>query len=164
MQPHRVVARRSCAKPRTPAGSARPPFPSTPIRPPAPTVVARRGLRSPRARAWLPLLLAPVTVSLAAIVATLCGLPSTAVVLIAVGVGLLGGLLAHRAAGRLVAGAVLVVAQPFEPGDRVRVFVPELDRSADAELLRIGPVMTTLCTESGVLVVPTGELLRLPPA
>jgi small-conductance mechanosensitive channel len=121
-------------------------------------------LHSPRARAWLPLLLAPLTVSLAAIVATLCGLPGFEVVLVAVLVAIAGGLLAHRAARRLVTGAVLVVARPFAPGDRVRVYVPELGRTADAELLRIGPLTTTLCTDSGVLVVPTGELLAPPPA
>jgi small-conductance mechanosensitive channel len=122
------------------------------------------GLRSPRARAWLPLLLAPVTVSLSAIVATLSGLPAMAVVLVAAAVAVIGGLIGHRAAGRLVTGAVLVVARPFAPGDRVRVYVPDLGRSAEAELVRIGPVTTTLCTESGVLVVPTGELLSSPPA
>jgi small-conductance mechanosensitive channel len=122
------------------------------------------GLRSPRARAWLPLLLAPATVSLSAIVATLSGLPAIGVLLVALLVALGGGLVAHRAAGRLVTGAVLVLARPFAPGDRVRLYVPELGRPTDAELVRIGPITTTLCTDSGVLVVPTGELLTTPPA
>ena len=170
MQLLRAEARRTCAgargpagSARTPAGSARTPFPSTPVNRPVPVVPAR-GLHSPRARAWLPLLLAPVTVSLAAVIATSIGLSAFGVLLVAIVVAVVGGLIAHRAAGRLVTGAVLVVARPFAPGDRVRVYVPELGRTADAELLRIGPLTTTLCTDSGVLVVPTGELLRPPPA
>jgi len=164
MQLLRAEARRTCAGARGPAGSARTPFPGTRIDRPVPAVAPARGLHSPRARAWLPLLLAPLTVSLAVIVATLYGLPAVGVALVAAAVAVVGGLIAHRAAGRLVAGAVLVVARPFAPGDRVRLYVPELGRVADAELLRIGALTTTLCTDSGVLVVPTGELLRLPPA
>jgi len=164
MQLLRAEARRTCADARGPAGSARTPFPSTRIDRAVPAVLPARGLHSPRARAWLPLLLAPVTVSVAAIVATLSGLPAFGVLLVAAAVAVGGGLIAHRAARRLVTGAVLVVARPFAPGDRVRVYVPELGRVLDAELLRIGPLTTTLCTDSGVLVVPTGELLRTPPA
>ena len=164
MQVLRAEARRTCAGARGPAGSARTPFPSTRIDKPVPTVAPARGLHSPRARAWVPLLLAPLTVSLAAIAATLSGLPAFGVLLVALAVAVIGGLVAHRAAGRLVTGAVLVVARPFAPGDRVRVYVAELGRLADAELLRIGPLTTTLCTDSGVLVVPTGDLLRTPPA
>jgi small-conductance mechanosensitive channel len=98
------------------------------------------------------------------VVTTSAGWSATAVLLACALVAVVGGVLAHRAVGRLVSGSMLAVARPFAPGDRLRLYVPELGRVAEAELVRVGPLTATLCTDSGVLVVPTGDLLRLPPA
>jgi small-conductance mechanosensitive channel len=119
---------------------------------------------SPRTRAGLPFLLAPVTVSGVAIVGTLAGLSISAVIVVAAITAVLGALVAHRSVARLLSGSMLSVARPFAPGDRLRAYVPELGRVVEAELVRIGPLTTTLCTDTGVLVVPTGDLLRVPPA
>ena len=164
MQLLRAEARRSCAEARGAVPSSRTRFPHTRLPGPVPSGGAAHGLHSPRARAWLPLLLAPVTVSLTGVIAILAGLPALTVLLVTAAVALGGALLAHRAVGRFFAGAVLLLARPFAPGDRLRVYVAELGGVTEAELLRVGLLTTTLCTDSGVLVVPTGELLRVPPA
>lgn len=164
MQLLRAEARRSCAEARGSVSPARTLFPRTRVTGPVRSVAAGGRLHSPRARAWLPPLLAPVTVSLSAVAATLAGLSALAVLLVSAAVALVGALLAHRAVGRFFAGLVLLLARPFAPGDRLRLYVPELGRVAETELLRIGLLTATLCTDSGVLVVPTGELLRVPPA
>jgi Mechanosensitive ion channel len=163
MQLLRTEARRSDPELRRPAPSSRTRFPCTRLSGSLPSVGSARHLHSPRARAWLPLLAAPLTVSLAAVLAAFAGLSSVGVVLVAVAVGLAGGVLAHRAVSRFFAGAVLLLARPFVPGDRLRVYVAELGGVTEAELVRVGLLTTTLCTDSGVLIVPTGELLRVPP-
>lgn len=164
MQLLRAEARRTCAEPRGPVASPRTRFPRTRVTQSVPTIESGRLLHSPRARAGLPLLLAPVTIAATAVVAVAAGLSARAVLLVSAAVALAGGVLAHRAVGRLFAGAVLLLARPFAPGDRLRLYVPELGRVVETQLLRIGLLTATLCTESGVLRVPTGELLRVPPA
>jgi len=79
-------------------------------------------------------------------------------------VAVAGALVAHRTVASLLAGAVLLLARPFAAGDRLRLYVPELGAVAEAVLLRTGLVTSTLCTGSGVLVVPNRALLRVPPS
>jgi small-conductance mechanosensitive channel len=118
---------------------------------------------SRRARATAPLVLAPVLIGGTAGLGVAAGLSTAAVLGLAVAVTLVGALIAHRTVASVLAGAVLLLARPFAPGDRLRVYVPELGGVTEAVLLRIGLVTTTLCTGSGVLVVANNQLLRVPP-
>jgi small-conductance mechanosensitive channel len=123
------------------------------------------GRREPdRTRAGFPLLLAPVTIALTAVGATVVGLTPLGVLLVTALVAVAGALVAHRTVTNVLAGGLLVLARPFTPGDRLRLYVPELARIEEAQLMHIGVVTTTLCTGSGVLVVPNAQLLRVPPA
>jgi small-conductance mechanosensitive channel len=63
-----------------------------------------------------------------------------------------------------LAGIALLLARPYSPGERVRLYAPELRATVDAEVVRVGLVQTTLASPSGVFVVPNTRLLRTPPA
>lgn len=79
---------------------------------------------------------------------------------------------AHRTVSSLAAGAGIRLAQPYAPGERVRVHLPSLDRTVDAEVVRVGAANTTLVVRdagfdfdglSGVdsmIVVPNNLMLR----
>ena len=120
--------------------------------------------RSQRARATAPLVAAPVMIALTALFGAAIGLPVAFVLGLTVLVAVTGAVIAHRTVASVLAGAVLLLARPFAPGDRLRMYVPELGGVTEAVLLRIGLVTTTLCTSSGVLVVANNQLLRVPPA
>jgi len=107
---------------------------------------------------------APAVVAATAVLAVLCGLATGTVLMITAAAALAAGLVAHRTGASLLAGVVLALARPFAPGERLRLDVPELGGVAEAQLLRTGLLTTTLCTGSGVLVVPNAELLRVPAA
>ena len=119
---------------------------------------------SKRARATLPLLIAPVAIALTAVLGETVGLSTIPVLGLTVFVAVAGGLVAHRTVASVLAGVVLLLARPFAAGDRLRLYVPELGEVAEAVLLRTGLVTSTLCTGSGVLVVPNRALLRIPPS
>jgi small-conductance mechanosensitive channel len=114
-----------------------------------------------RARAWAPVLLAPIAITASALAAMVAGLAAPAVVAVALAVAVAGGLVAHRTVSSVLAGLMLLLARPFTPGDRLRVVVAELG-AVEAVVLRIGLVTTTLCTATGVLVLPNDQLLRAP--
>ena len=118
---------------------------------------------SRRARATAPLVVAPVFIALTAVLGVTLGLPAAFVLGLTVLVAVTGAVIAHRTVASVLAGAVLLLARPFAPGDRLRGYVPELGGVTEAVLLRIGLVTTTLCTGSGVLVVANHQLLRVPP-
>jgi len=84
-------------------------------------------------------------------------LPATVLLLLAVAV-------AHRRAlSDLAAGVTLLVAQPYQPGERVLVHL-DGGRTVEAELLQVRPLRTTLCTSEGVLAVRNTHMLRAPAA
>ena len=88
-------------------------------------------------------------------------------VVLYVGSGLVvaAALIAARAVlGNALAGVTLLLARPYNPGERVRLYAPELGGDVEAEVVRVGLVQTTLASASGVFVVPNTRLLRTPPA
>jgi hypothetical protein len=84
----------------------------------------------------------------------------------------LSSVAAHRTVGSLAAGAGIRLAQPYGEGERVCVHLPSLDRTVQAEVLRVGAANTTLVVRdagfgfdgrSGVdsiVVVPNNVMLR----
>lgn len=88
------------------------------------------------------------------------GLPAAAIVGVVLGVTLLAAVAARRTLASLLAGAGIRVAQPYEPGEQIRVFVPSLASVQDAEVVRVGPANTVLLTEHGVVLVPNARMLR----
>ena len=111
------------------------PHPRRPAVPARSVIVSRRGARDPRrARRRRPSIVMP---------------PSSAIV---------GAFVARRSVGRLVSGVGCSSwRRPCAPGDRLRVVRPGARRVVDAELVRIGPLTTTLCTDPGLLEVPQPE-------
>ena len=121
-------------------------------------------LRS-RARSAHAPVVAPLALSGLVQVATIgtavaLGLSWFVVLAIAVGMAALTTVVLRRTIGSLLAGAGLLVAQPYEPGEQVRVFVPALGSVQDAEIVRVGPVNTTLMTGTGIVLVPNVDMLR----
>jgi small-conductance mechanosensitive channel len=114
--------------------------------------------------ATAPLVVAPFVVGLAAGLAAVCGLSLLAVIGVAAAVAVAGALIAHRTVASVLAGLVLLLAQPYAPGERLRLYVPELGRVTEADVLRIGLVTTTLCTGLGVVVLPNRQLLAGAPS
>src|SRR3954451_23594177 len=116
---------------------------------------ARREQASTRpAHLTLPFLAAVIGIGGAALISTLNGLPLAAVVGITLAVALAGAFVAHRSVLNVLAGVTLLVVRPFAPGERVRLSAPADGPPIEAELVRVGLANTTLCTESGLLVVP----------
>ena len=66
----------------------------------------------------------------------------------------------RRSFGSLVAGAGIRVAQPYVPGEQVRLFIPSRAAVEVAEVVRVGPANTTLATEDGLVLVPNAVMLR----
>jgi small-conductance mechanosensitive channel len=108
-------------------------------------------------------LLAPVTIGSAALVAHAAGLPILGVFVVALVVGIAGAAAAHRTVSSLLAGTMLLLARPFERGDRLRLYVPDLGETTDVEVIRVGLLTSTVCTGSGVMVVANADLLRPAP-
>ena len=106
-------------------------------------------------------LAASLLVQAAAVVGgALIGLPLLAIVLVMIGIAVLTVVASRRTVGSLLAGAGIRVAQPYGPGEQIRVFVPALNSVEDAEIVRVGAANTTLLTERGVVVVPNAQMLR----
>jgi small-conductance mechanosensitive channel len=111
-----------------------------------------------------PLLTALVTIALAAAAASLAGLSFYLVAAITVAVAVLGGIVAHRTVGGLIAGIGLLVIRPYSAGERLRITSPIDCTMIEVEVIRLGIVNTTLATPDGMLVVPNTRLIRgLPP-
>jgi small-conductance mechanosensitive channel len=110
-------------------------------------------------RLAVPLLAAVVVIGASALVSVLIGLPLLAVLGITLGVAVLGAVVAHRPVANVLAGITLLVVRPFAPGERVRLPATDDGAPLDAEILRIGLANTTLCTGSGLLVVPNNRML-----
>ena len=81
---------------------------------------------------------------------------ASAVVLVA----LAGALASYRTTINLVAGILLLVVRPYQPGERVRLQQPRSHAAFEAEVVRLGLVNTTLANESGLLVVPNVRMLQ----
>ncbi|HEV7205770.1 MAG TPA: hypothetical protein VGN18_14265 [Jatrophihabitans sp.] len=128
---------------------------------------ARRHCADRRARAsarptpvLAPLTSAVVAVLLSVAVTLVLGLPDDLVVLVGGGVALVAAVLGRRTVESLVAGAGMRLAQPYSPGEQVRLFVPTLHSVVDAEIVRVGPANTTLMVAGGLLVVPNSRMLK----
>lgn len=111
---------------------------------------------------------APVAATLAliavgAVVLTVLGFSVAATAGILFATALAGAVAAHRTTTSVLAGITLWLVQPFQPGERVRIFAPERHAVVEAELVRIGLVNTTLATEAELLVVANARLLRPAP-
>lgn len=84
-------------------------------------------------------------------------------------VALAAGVAARRTLASLAAGAGLLIAQPYCPGEQVRVYVPSLGSVVDAEIVRVGIANTTLLVREGggangaLVVVANGLMLRPAP-
>jgi small-conductance mechanosensitive channel len=141
---------------------------------------ARRACRKHRQRidalpahVVAPLAVASGAVGGAALSAHWLGLPLLGVLAVVFVATMLAALAAHRAISSLAAGAGILLAQPYRPGDRVRVYVPALGDTVDAEVVRVGAANTTLlvrgvdgrshpgCTGAERLIlVPNNRMLR----
>lgn len=126
----------------------------------------RRGpQRRPRARTHHARVVGPLVLSCvvqlgAIVLAVLLGVPLLGVLFLILGIAVLTAVLSRRTVSSLVAGAGIRVAQPYGPGEQIRVFVPSLDRVEDAEIVRVGAANTTLMTASGIVLVPNAQMLR----
>ncbi len=116
--------------------------------------------RSGHARVVRPLVLWSLVQIAVVVGGVLLGLPFPAIVGVVVVLVAVSGFACRRTVGSLVAGAGLRVAQPFEPGEQIRVYIPSLDSVQDAEIVRVGPANTTLATAGGIVLVPNADMLR----
>jgi small-conductance mechanosensitive channel len=124
------------------------------------TLARREQAAASPVRLTVPVLSAVVAIGAAALISAFVGLPLLAVFGITLTVAVLGAVVAHRPVQNVLAGITLLVVRPFAPGERVR-----LDATLDgapivAEIVRVGLANTTLCTGTGLLVVPNSQLLR----
>lgn len=116
-----------------------------------------------------PLTLAGVAIGLSLVGAYWLDLPTLGVIAVVVAVAVAAALAARRTVSSLAVGAGVLLAQPYRAGDEVRVYVPALQRTIDAEVVRVGAANTTLLVRdadgisSGVdslVVVPNNQMLR----
>ena len=63
----------------------------------------------------------------------------------------------------LGAGATLLLAQPYNPGEQIRVYLDDAHDIIDAEVLQVRLLRTTLCTDTGMLAVRNAHMLRTTP-
>ena len=124
------------------------------------TVARREQASTSPASLTLPVLSAVVVIGAAALISSRIGLPLLAVASITVAVALAGAVVAHRAVLNVLSGVTLLVVRPFAPGERVRLTAPEVAPPLEAEIVRVGLANTTLCTGSGLLVVPNRRMLQ----
>lgn len=88
-----------------------------------------------------------------------------------VGAGLAGvvlGIAAQQSLGNVFAGIVLIMARPFEIGDRIRIRSGALGGIFDARVREMSLTYVTLQTDDGPLKIPNSGMLaagiyRLPP-
>jgi small-conductance mechanosensitive channel len=112
------------------------------------------------ARLTRPLLAAVIGIGGAAVVSNALGYSFGAVLAITAVVTVAGAMVAHRSVSSIFAGLLLLLARPYAPGERVRLYSPRHARTIDAEIVRVGLANTTLCTGTGLLLVPNARLLR----
>jgi hypothetical protein len=125
-----------------------------------PCAARRARASSTPARVGVPLGASIAAVVLSIAVTNLAGLSGAMVAIVAGAVAVGAGVAARRTLGSLAAGAGLLLARPYYPGERVRLYVPSLRSVVDAEIVRVGPANTTLMTSGGLVVVPNGRMLR----
>lgn len=99
----------------------------------------------------------------AAVALTALGLSSGVVIAAVVLIAAAGAVLNRRTTASLAAGVTLLFARPYLPGERLRLYSPELGRPVEAELVRVGLVNSTLATAFGLLVVANTRLLGSQP-
>ncbi|MEO9139337.1 MAG: hypothetical protein ABI345_09760 [Jatrophihabitans sp.] len=110
-----------------------------------------------------PVAVTGVAAGLTAAGLTVLGLPVDVVAGFVLLVVAVGAILARRTTASLAAGATLLIARVYLPGERVRLYASEVHSYIDAAIVRIGPVNTTLATSEGLLVVANTRLLRAAP-
>lgn len=114
------------------------------------------------ARLTGPALLTLILAALAATLLVAAGSSVLAVVGVVALIALTAAVIAHRTTASFFYGVALRLVQPFQRGERIRLYSTEFERFVDAVVVRIGFVNTTLATDSGVLVVPNTRMLRTP--
>jgi small-conductance mechanosensitive channel len=88
------------------------------------------------------------------------GAPISSVLLVAFGFVCLIAIAAREYIADIAAGAVLRYAQPYKPGDTVHLYCLNEHRYVDATVVKLGPVRTSLESETGSIVaVPNHSLL-----
>jgi hypothetical protein len=116
-----------------------------------------------------PLTFAGIAIALSAVAAHWLDLPTLGVIVVVSAVTVVAALAARSTVSSLAVGAGVLLAQPYRAGDQVRVYVPALRRTVDAEVVRVGAANTTLLVRdadgasSGVdslVVVPNNRMLR----
>jgi hypothetical protein len=130
----------------------------------APRVCAPRSPPAPipRARVSPPLAATAIITGGVAVTTGVLGSAALYVPLIVIA-GLVALASVHEVFGSIGAGLTLLLARPYNPGERVRLYVPELGQEVNAEIVRLGLVSTTLATDTGLLALPNSRLLRVAP-
>ncbi|WP_460604657.1 hypothetical protein [Jatrophihabitans fulvus] len=131
---------------------------------------ARRALAARRERAFsrpAPLL-APLAATVAVagavvLLLLLLGAGAPVVVAGAAAVAVAGLVLAHRTTASVAAGISLLLIRPYQPGERVRLYLPERASLVEAEIVRIGLLNTLLASEDGLVAVANTRMLRAAP-
>jgi small-conductance mechanosensitive channel len=126
------------------------------------TAARREQAAASPVRLTLPVLSAVVVIGAAALISVLLGLSLLAVLGITLAAAVSGAAVAHRSLANVLAGLTLLVVRPFAPGERVRLDAVPGRPELEAELVRVGLANTTLCTGSGLLVVPNRLMLGRP--
>ncbi|MBE7187039.1 hypothetical protein [Jatrophihabitans endophyticus] len=125
------------------------------------TVAQRRErARSMPARVVLPVVLAGGAQVLLILGCLALGFPTALVVACAVALAIVSAVIHRRTVGSLIAGAGIRVAQPYVPGEQVRLFVPTSDAVVTGEIVRVGPANTTLMIDDGLVRVPNSRMFR----
>lgn len=109
------------------------------------------------------LVLATLVDALVIAAAITAGLSPLVVVAVAAATVLVVALATQHSLRSALAGLTLMLVRPYGPGELLRLYLPEVRHTVDAELVRVGLVNTTLATHGGLLVVPNTLLLRHPP-
>jgi len=124
------------------------------------TVARREQAAASPVRLTFPALSAVLAIGAAAVISAHIGLSLPAVLGITSAVAVLGAIVAHRPVRNVLAGVTLLVVRPFAPGELVRLPGSPDGPPLDAEIVRVGLANTTLCTGSGLLVVPNSQMLH----
>lgn len=116
------------------------------------------------ARVAVPLLTGVAAVIAAGWMAAWLGLPLPVVVGVLAIAAVVAGVVVRSTLSSLAAGAGLLLARPYGPGEQVRVYVPYLDDVVEAEVVRVGAANTTLMTATGLVVLPNNVMLGRAPS
>lgn len=119
------------------------------------------------AQVGTPLTLGVIAIAGSGLAAHWWGLPAMGVLGVVLVVTIIAAVAAHRTVSSLAVGAGILLAQPYLPGEQVRVYVPALRRTVDAEVVRVGAANTTLLVRDldgngvdSLVVVPNNRMLR----